>query len=157
MKKQVNQPNTVQWALFLVVGLFCIPATIAILMMKLVTAEMLLVVPPTPIVPTATPYPEEVILMLPTGNSLRGSSLFESEGCRACHSLDGTNRVGPPLNDVSMSTPNDYDSVEDYLISSILRPGEYVVAGYTNVMPPLYAEQLTSQELADLIAFLIEQ
>jgi mono/diheme cytochrome c family protein len=158
MKKQTNQPDTVQWVLFLVIGLFFIPAAVAILMMQFVTAEMLLVVPPTPVIPTSTPYPEtDVLEILPRGNKAAGASLFNELGCASCHLLDGTNYVGPSLIGVSQRIPDEYDSVEAYLISSILRPSEYVVAGYNDVMPPFYAEQLTTQDLADLIAFLMEQ
>ena len=45
-----------------------------------------------------------------------------------------------------------------YLYASIVNPGQFVVPPYpNNIMPANYAEQLSLEELADLVAYLLEQ
>ena len=43
----------------------------------------------------------------------------------------------------------------EYLYWSILRPGRYVVAGYSNIMYAGYEEGLEAADIADLIAYLL--
>ena len=46
-------------------------------------------------------------------------------------------------------------SAEQYLLESIVDPNAYVVEGFVeNLMPGNYGESLTSQEAADLIAYM---
>jgi hypothetical protein len=46
-------------------------------------------------------------------------------------------------------------SAEDYLHQSILQPGEVLVPGFRPVMPPTYGENLTEQDIEDIIAYLM--
>ena len=46
-------------------------------------------------------------------------------------------------------------SAREYLYWSILRPGRYVVAGYSNIMYAGYEERLEAADIADLIAYLL--
>jgi hypothetical protein len=49
-------------------------------------------------------------------------------------------------------------SAEDYIRNSILNPNAFVVEGYqSNVMPQNYGQQLSNQELDDLLEFLLAQ
>jgi cytochrome c oxidase subunit 2 len=76
-----------------------------------------------------------------------------SQPCLSCHSIDGSQLVGPSwlglygserqLEDGSTAVAD-----EDYLLQSIMDPGSQVVAGYTNLMPPAYS--LMAEE--DLVA-----
>ncbi|MBZ0281551.1 MAG: cytochrome c [Anaerolineae bacterium] len=98
------------------------------------------------------------------GDPINGQVLYNGElGCSGCHSAD-TN-VAPPTEgtytrilDERLHDPllPDY-TPEHYLIESIVLPGNYVVEGYTNVMPNNFSERLTLQDLADLIAYLESQ
>ncbi len=85
-----------------------------------------------------------------------GRRLSEANGCLACHSLDGTELVGPTwlglygaqieLDDGSLVTVDDA-----YLVESIVDPNATIVAGYAPVMP---AYDLSAADLADIIAFI---
>ncbi|HEY63384.1 MAG TPA: cytochrome C, partial [Caldilineae bacterium] len=48
-------------------------------------------------------------------------------------------------------------SAEDYIRESILSPKAFVVEGFQPLMPQNYGEQLSQQELDDLVAFLLAQ
>jgi cytochrome c oxidase subunit 2 len=90
---------------------------------------------------------------------VRGEKWAKQFGCTGCHSIDGTTLVGPtwkgldgkqePLADGSAVTVDDA-----YLLESITAPGAKVVAGFQNIMPANLAEQMTEEQLADLIAFI---
>ena len=101
---------------------------------------------------------------LPAGDPARGESLFNGQAkepvqCAACHSLTaGETRVGPSLAGIAATAAARADglSAEDYIYRSILNPNEYVVDGFhSDIMPAIYTRQLTDQEIADLIAFLM--
>jgi cytochrome c oxidase subunit 2 len=96
---------------------------------------------------------------LETSAAARGAQLYETQGCKACHSLDGSVLVGPswqnlfgsqePLADGSSVTVD-----EDYIRNSILKPGEQLVEGFNNLMPPTCEDMLTETDVEDIIAFL---
>jgi hypothetical protein len=49
-------------------------------------------------------------------------------------------------------------SAEDYIYESIMDPSAYLVEGYPdNVMLKNYGELISTDELADLVAFLLAQ
>jgi cytochrome c oxidase subunit 2 len=91
------------------------------------------------------------------GNVGTGQALYTGLGCQACHSLDGTAGVGPTYAGISgrAGTMVEGLSAEDYIRESILRPCDFLVESYTCVMPQNYAEQLSPQDLADLVAFIL--
>jgi cytochrome c oxidase subunit 2 len=97
---------------------------------------------------------------LPMGDAANGENLFyETYNCDSCHSFDGTVLVGPTLQgigDRAGETLDEYDA-ETYLVESILLPCEYVVSGFQCVMPEDYGERMTKQDLADIIAYLLEE
>ena len=88
------------------------------------------------------------------GDPVRG----EAE-CKACHSTQpGENRVSPSLAGVSKRAETEREgySAAKYLYESVAYLQAHVVAGYQgNIMPGNYRQRLSSQELADLIAFLL--
>lgn len=96
---------------------------------------------------------------LPPGDAARGATLFTDLGCVACHSLDGTQIVGPTAQGIGERAAGRIGgySAEQYLRESILLPCNYVVEGFTCVMPQNFGERLEAQDLADLIAYLLEQ
>jgi cytochrome c oxidase subunit 2 len=94
-----------------------------------------------------------------TGDPANGEALYQSLGCTACHSLDGSQLVGPSfqgLGERAGSRTEDMDA-QTYVIHSILYPCDFVVEGFTCVMPQNYGEQLDPQGLADLVSFVMNQ
>jgi len=90
----------------------------------------------------------------------RGEKLSRDNGCIACHSLDGTQGVGPTWQGLSGSTIQLADGTtvqadQVYLIESILDPRAKIHAGYLeNVMPDTYDELLSEQQVMDIVAFI---
>lgn len=94
-----------------------------------------------------------------TGDPVSGEALYTAKGCMACHSLDGSSLVGPSyvgLGDRAGTTIEGL-SAEEYVYQSIIKPCDFVVDGFTCVMPQNYEEQLTPQEIVDLMAYALEQ
>ena len=88
----------------------------------------------------------------------KGARLAESQGCLSCHSLDGSQLVGPTWLGLSGSGRQLEDGstvVADdaYLRNSILDPGEQVVSGYANVMPAAYSF-LSDEDLDAIIEYI---
>lgn len=88
----------------------------------------------------------------------RGDQLTQKFGCRACHSVDGTQIVGPTWQGIygREETLSDGTTVvvdDAYLIESIRDPGAKITAGFQNLMPANIGDQLTDEQIGDIIAF----
>ncbi len=86
----------------------------------------------------------------------RGRFLAESQGCLACHSVDGSPSVGPGWLGLYGKTEVLADGSqvvvdEVYLKVAVLEPNAQVVKGYAAMMPP---SVLSDEELEALIAFI---
>lgn len=100
---------------------------------------------------------------LPAGDVERGAALFNegangAPACTTCHMLDGTVLVGPSLQNypaIAPVTEAGAPSLADYTFTSITQPGAFVVSGFGNTMYAQYARQLSPQQIADLIAYLL--
>ena len=94
-----------------------------------------------------------------TGNVAAGEALYSGLGCVACHSLDGAPGVGPSYVGLGERAANTIDgySAEEYVRESIINPCAFVVEGFNCVMPQTYGDQLSPQDLADLVAFTLAQ
>ena len=94
------------------------------------------------------------------GPADRGAKLAGLNGCAACHSTDGTQSVGPSWRGLFGSEENlEGGSVvlvdEAYLLESILDPNLQVVEGYRpDLMPKVYGDKLSQEEIKDLIAYI---
>ena len=88
------------------------------------------------------------------GDPAAGSDIFGSAGCNTCHALadaGSTAEVGPNLDDVLQGQ----DAA--FIRESIVNPDAMVAEGYSpDLMPENYGEQLSEQELADLVAYLVQ-
>ena len=92
----------------------------------------------------------------------RGRDVAETNGCFACHSLDGSQVVGPtwqgvwgeqtPLADGSSVTVD-----ESYVLESVREPAAKLVEGFAPVMIAYDAETISDDDLAALVAFLREE
>ncbi len=99
--------------------------------------------------PVPTPTPDPFIL--------QGQAVFNAR-CATCHALvPDTIIIGPSLYGVATraETRVEGQSAEEYITMSVLRPGDYVVEGFNNVMITNLAKEVTSEEMNALIAFLM--
>lgn len=92
--------------------------------------------------------------------AIRGEVVASGQGCFLCHSVDGTGGgTGPTFKGLAgsqrpLTTGEFVRADEAYLRRSILDPSAEIVEGYQDVMPGYFAEELSEEELDDLIAFI---
>jgi cytochrome c oxidase subunit 2 len=89
----------------------------------------------------------------------RGLQLANDSGCLACHSVDGTTGTGPTWSGIAGASrllESGESEIADtaYLFNSIVDPGSHIVAGFSDVMPADYADQLTVDEINDLVSYI---
>ncbi len=87
-----------------------------------------------------------------------GEMLYNKQGCKACHSTNGSKLVGPPLDTVYGNTFDTKEGVQvvaddAYIKESILNPNVSVIAGYEPVMTP-YEGKLNDKEIEAITAWL---
>lgn len=140
-------------------------AAFVILFVSLACATSNFFATPTP-APTPTPVPvgSDLSQPLPPGDPARGEMLFNGQvngqyPCSACHGLfEGQVTTCPNLMGIAVRAAmrvSDY-SAERYIRESIVSPDAYVVEGYTpGIMPQNFAQTMTAQDLADVLAFLL--
>jgi cytochrome c oxidase subunit II len=83
-----------------------------------------------------------------------GELLYNRKGCAACHSVDGSARVGPSFLDMYGNTFATHEGVDvtvdaAYVRESILTPNVSVIAGFEPVMTP-YEGSITDREIEAL-------
>ena len=112
----------------------------------------------------SSPVGTDLDVALPAGDPARGDKLFHGKvngqyPCSACHSLTpGRALVGPSLGHIATTAAARRDGypAERYIHESIVSPNAYAIAGYNqNIMPVTFGAQMSPQDLADLIAFLM--
>lgn len=88
----------------------------------------------------------------------RGAAIFRGN-CATCHDVKGDRVIiGPALTDVATRAETRVEGLtaEDYLYESIINPNDYVVEGYPEgSMPQNFGRDLTSEEINDLISYLL--
>lgn len=87
-----------------------------------------------------------------------GEALYTKLGCLACHSLDGSPRVGPTFKGIfgRSQTMNDGAIVkadEAYLKESIVAPTSKIVKGFQPVMP-VFKGVVTDKQIDQLVSYL---
>jgi len=87
-----------------------------------------------------------------------GKKIYESYGCKVCHTVDGTPGIGPSWKGVygnkrSFTDGTSEVAEENYLRQSILEPQAKVVAGFGPVMPT-FKGKLKDAEITALIEFI---
>jgi sulfur oxidation c-type cytochrome SoxX len=108
-------------------------------------------------VPTLQPLGPVADESTPEG---RGQVVFVQAGCVACHAISGisTGNIGPVLDGIASRATTRVAgmSAEEYIHESIVNPSAYVVEGFPDgVMPQNFAEILTEEQIADIVAFLL--
>jgi mono/diheme cytochrome c family protein len=93
----------------------------------------------------------------PGGDPAAGKEIFTTTAqppCASCHTLQEANAagtVGPNLDEVLKGK----DAA--FIHESIVNPEAEIATGYSaGIMPAVYADQLDEQQLADLVAFLVQ-
>ncbi len=87
-----------------------------------------------------------------------GAELYEKKGCVACHSVDGSARVGPTfLHDygttIALADGTTVAMDDAYIAESVLSPQARARPGYPPSMPS-YGDFLKPRELAALTAYI---
>ena len=85
--------------------------------------------------------------------------LLYRQNCAICHSLDGSEKLGPSLKEiygkkVELNNEGSFLIVDDeYIINSIIYPDKDIVIGYSNTMPS-FKDVLSIEEINSLIDFI---
>ena len=92
----------------------------------------------------------------------RGREVAENNGCFACHSLDGSQVVGPTWQGVwgeetALADGSSATVDEAYVAESIRDPAAKLVEGFAPVMIPYDEEAISDDDLGALVAFLREE
>jgi mono/diheme cytochrome c family protein len=109
-----------------------------------------------------TPIPPEVAALANVPPELKaGAELFSKNGCAACHATQGDTRlVGPSLAGINerAGQRKPGTSAEDYITESIRNPSAFIVPGFPgppSLMPPFAPQQVSDDDLRQLIAYLM--
>ncbi len=103
----------------------------------------------------ASPTPAPTPTLDPVAQA--GREVFNAR-CATCHAVaPNTIIIGPSLYGVATRAETRVagQSAEEYITMSILRPGDYVVDGFNDIMTNNFSRELTSEELKSLVAFLL--
>ena len=91
-----------------------------------------------------------------------GYLLLRNTGCIACHSLDGTNLVGPSFRNLfgmekTVTTPDGQKRIEvdeEYITNSIYNPDDEIVAGYNKGLMQSYRDILNESDIQIITDYL---
>ncbi len=113
--------------------------------------------------PKATGLPTDenvakIVAALPQGNADRGKTLFITQACRTCHSLDKREVLaGPTFQNIftTSATREKGLNAKEYIYESVVNPNKYVVDGYQPyLMTQEFAKTISPQDMADLMAWI---
>ena len=88
----------------------------------------------------------------------RGQEVFNRMACNACHSVDGSLKLGPTIKNQYGQTIRHTDGsvviIDDqYIRESLIDPLKYIAEGYTPIMPS-YKPVLSEEDIENLISFM---
>jgi len=110
----------------------------------------------------SSPVPESNTTTKVETGYMDGAQLFKTKGCVACHSLDGSKKIGPSLKGIYQSRQNvvtdgktrEVTADEDYLRNSIEHPDADVVGGFSEGVMPPFGKMLSAEEVEALVNYL---
>lgn len=87
-----------------------------------------------------------------------GERLVTLQGCVTCHSVDGSDKIGPTFKglygrDENLTDGSTVTVDDNYIRESILNPAAKIVEGYQNQMAS-YEGRLSDEEISDIIEYL---
>jgi cytochrome c oxidase subunit 2 len=89
----------------------------------------------------------------------KGQKYYTDKGCVACHTIDGSPKVGPSWKG-TFGSKREFDdgtslvADENYIRESILTPNAKIVKGFPKGVMPTFQGQLTEDQLNALIEFI---
>ncbi len=89
----------------------------------------------------------------------KGEKYYNDYGCAACHSIDGTVKVGPTFKGLwgkssEMTNGQKVNADEEYIKESILVPSAKTVKGFGEGLMPSFQGQLSEEKIAAIIEFI---
>ncbi len=95
---------------------------------------------------------------MPGTPEFKGQKLFTDMACNACHSVDGSLKLGPTIkSQYGKNIRHTNGSVviidDQYIRESLVDPLKYIAEGYTPIMPS-YKPVLSEEDIENLIAFM---
>jgi cytochrome c oxidase subunit 2 len=90
-----------------------------------------------------------------------GAELVQKKGCLACHSTDGTKKIGPTFKGLAgsrvrvVTAGKEHEIIADdeYLRRSVMDPQADIVKGYPPVMPP-QKDAISPDELSEILEYI---
>ena len=84
--------------------------------------------------------------------------IFTRMACNACHSINGSLKLGPTLKNQFGKEIRHTDGTimvidEEYIIESLVDPLKHIAEGYTPIMPS-YKPVLSDEDIKNLIAYI---
>ena len=92
-----------------------------------------------------------------TAQETVGKTVFQQH-CASCHSnVADQIVVGPSLSGIAQRAASRVSGqdAQTYLLTSIMRPNDYVVEGFDNLMPESFAKSLTGEEIDAVVVYLL--
>ncbi len=94
-----------------------------------------------------------------TGTAAAGLKVLKSKGCLGCHSIDGSDKIGPTFKGLLGKTENvvtagrakTVTADDAYVRQYILAPNSDIIKGYQPIMPQV---PVTKEELDAIVAYL---
>lgn len=92
----------------------------------------------------------------------QGLQVLRTNGCLACHSLDGSERIGPSYQgifgkEVTVTTDGEERTVEvdsAYVARSIYHPDADIVEGFNEGQMQSYEGMISEEEISQIVAYL---
>lgn len=152
------------------------PPVVALIASSTATPPLPTVTPQHELTLTVTPFPPTAdvtsistqsprVQGVPEGDPANGQDLFNtfqpaaSFACSTCHRADSEDRlIGPGLLNIGLraETRVEGQNAIEYIYTSIVEPGAYVVDTFPDGLMPLnWAEIYSEREIYDIIAYLI--
>ena len=95
---------------------------------------------------------------IPGSPEYKGQDIFVRMACNACHSLDGSLKLGPTIKNQYGKEILHTDGTimiidDDYIRQSLIDPLKHIAEGYTPIMPS-YKPVLSDEDVKYLIAYI---
>ena len=98
------------------------------------------------------------VAFTPGSPEYKGQDLFVRMACIACHTVDGTLKLGPTMKSQYGKEMLHTDGTvmiinDDYIRQSLIYPLKHITEGYTPIMPS-YKPVLSDEDIMHLIAYI---